>query len=79
MAVSHGNMLVVIDFHPPCLKPRASCRCDMKIPSTTILDFHAHGCPIGHEGLLFPLRVQGLRGEAGTLIVRFFGKLNKCS
>jgi hypothetical protein len=25
----------------------------MKIPFETILDFHAHGCPIGHEGLLF--------------------------
>jgi hypothetical protein len=25
----------------------------MKIPFETILDFHAHGCPTGHEGLLF--------------------------
>jgi len=30
----------------------------MKIPFETILDFHAHGCPTGHEGLLFPLAVS---------------------
>jgi hypothetical protein len=37
----------------------------MKIPFETILDFHAHGCPIGHEGLLSLAVAEGLGAKGG--------------
>jgi hypothetical protein len=46
-------------LHAGARRERLIDRFDMKIPFETILDFHAHGCPIGHEGLLFPLGANG--------------------
>ena len=49
-------------------------RFDMKIPFETILDFHAHGCPIGHEGLLFPSGAGGARAEETTASERAYDR-----
>jgi hypothetical protein len=50
---SYENVLAVIEFHPSMSEAVASWGCDMKIPSKIIMDFHAHGCPIGHAGLVW--------------------------
>jgi hypothetical protein len=56
MAVSHENVVEVIDFHLSCLKPRASWACRMKIEPWVSIFIHSCLKPrfmaMSHENVL---------------------------